>query len=103
MVRPARHLHLLQNEWTTAVAIHSSWSGDFYTILNGGLSGKAVLTLVENPMMRWIWLGGICAVLGAVIGIWPGGTRRPGAVILAKGESAAADLEVRGDRQQCAA
>ncbi len=35
-LRPARHLHLLQNEWTTEVAIHSTWAGDFYTILNSG-------------------------------------------------------------------
>ena len=50
VVKPARHLHWLQNEWTTAVAIHSTWSGDFYTILNGSLGGgKVDLTLVENP------------------------------------------------------
>lgn len=104
IVRPARHLHRLQNEWTTAVAIHSTWSGDFYTILNGGqLGGKVDLTLVENPMMRWMWLGGICAVLGAVIGIWPGGARRPATGILADGEGAARNLEVRGDRQRRAA
>jgi cytochrome c-type biogenesis protein CcmF len=83
IVRPARHLHLLQNEWTTAVAIHSSWSGDFYVILNGGRgNGKVDLTLVENPMMRWLWFGGICAILAAVVAIWPGGTRRSAAGIL---------------------
>ena len=71
-VRPARHFHLLQKEWTTEVAIHSTWSGDFYTILNGGLGGgQAALTLVENPMMRWLWLGGIIAILGSAIAIWP--------------------------------
>jgi cytochrome c-type biogenesis protein CcmF len=104
IVRPARQLHRLQREWTTAVAIHSTWSGDFYTILNGGLhGGKAALTLVENPMMRWIWLGGTCAVLGAAIGIWPAGTRRPTADILGDGECAARNLDVRGDRQRRAA
>jgi cytochrome c-type biogenesis protein CcmF len=104
IVRPARHLHRLQNEWTTAVAIHSTWGSDFYTILNGGLGGgKAALTLVENPMMRWIWLGGICAVLGAGIGIWPGGTRGLAAGTLADGERAARDLDGRRDRQRRAA
>ena len=34
-LRPAQHLHRPQNEWTTEVAIHSTWSGDFYTILHG--------------------------------------------------------------------
>jgi cytochrome c-type biogenesis protein CcmF len=103
IVRPARHLHLLQNEWTTAVAIHSTWGGDFYTILNGGIQGKATLTLVENPMMRWIWFGGICAVLGAVIGIWPGGTRRSAMGARATGPSAAPNLEAGHVHQRRAA
>jgi cytochrome c-type biogenesis protein CcmF len=71
-LRPARHLHLLQNEWTTEVAIHSTWRGDFYTVLNAGLGdGRIALTLVNNPMMRWIWFGGIWTTFSAIIAIWP--------------------------------
>jgi cytochrome c-type biogenesis protein CcmF len=71
-LRPARHLHLLQNEWTTEVAIHSTWRGDFYTVLNAGLGdGRIALTLVHNPMMRWIWFGGIWTTFSAIIAIWP--------------------------------
>ena len=32
---PARHFHRQQNQWTTEVAIHSTWSRDLYTILHG--------------------------------------------------------------------
>jgi cytochrome c-type biogenesis protein CcmF len=72
-LRPARHLHLLQNEWTTEVAIHSTWRGDFYTILNAGLGeGRVAITLVNNPMMRWIWLGGFVTTIGAIVAGWPG-------------------------------
>jgi cytochrome c-type biogenesis protein CcmF len=71
-LRPGRHLHLLQNEWTTEVAIHSTWSGDFYTILHAGLGdGQVSLTFVDNPMMRWIWFGGYVSLFGAVVAIWP--------------------------------
>jgi cytochrome c-type biogenesis protein CcmF len=74
-LRPARHLHLLQNEWTTEVAIHSTWRGDFYTVLNAGLGeGRVALTLVNNPMIRWIWAGGVLTTLSAMVAIWP--TRR---------------------------
>jgi cytochrome c-type biogenesis protein CcmF len=104
IVKPARHLHLLQNEWTTAVAIHSTWTGDFYTILNGGApGGRVALTLVENPMMRWIWLGGSCAVVGAAIGIWPGGRRRPATGIQADGEGAEQTPDRLSDRRRRAA
>ena len=76
-LRPARHLHRLQNEWTTEVAIQSTWDGDFYTILNAGLGdGKVALTFVENPMIGWIWAGGLIASLGALGAMWPGRRRR---------------------------
>ena len=72
MLRPARHFHLLQSEWTTEVAIHATWGGDFYTILNAGLgNGKVALTFVENPMMCWLWLGGLVVCLGTLTALWP--------------------------------
>jgi cytochrome c-type biogenesis protein CcmF len=72
VLMPARHFHLLQEQWTTEVAIHSTWSGDFYTILNAGLGeGRVVVTLIENPMMRWIWLSGWIAGSGAIVAAWP--------------------------------
>jgi cytochrome c-type biogenesis protein CcmF len=71
-LRPARHFYLLQKEWTTEVDIHSTWSGDFYTVLHAGLGdGRVVLTFVDNPMMRWIWVGGIVITLGVLAAIWP--------------------------------
>jgi cytochrome c-type biogenesis protein CcmF len=76
-LRPARHLHLLQNEWTTEVAIQSSWRGDLYSVLNAGLGeGRIALTLVSNPMMRWIWMGGLVTTVSAVIAIWPSSRSR---------------------------
>jgi cytochrome c-type biogenesis protein CcmF len=76
-LRPARHLHLLQNEWTTEVAIHSSWSGDFYTVLHAGLGGGRVsLSLVDNPMIGWIWFGGIWTAASAVVAALPSPFRR---------------------------
>jgi cytochrome c-type biogenesis protein CcmF len=76
-LRPARHLHLLQNEWTTEVAIQSSWSGDFYTVLHAGLGdGRVSMTLVHNPMIRWIWAGGILVTVSAVVAALPATFRR---------------------------
>jgi cytochrome c-type biogenesis protein CcmF len=81
-LRPARHLYLLQNEWTTEVAIHSTWRGDFYTVLHAGLGdGRVALTLVNNPMMRWIWMGGLVTTLSAVVAIWPSRRRRKTAIV----------------------
>ncbi len=69
---PAQHLHRLQDQWTTEVAIHSTWGGDFYTILHNGEERGAVrLTLVDNPLMRCMWFGGWVIVAGTAIRLWP--------------------------------
>ena len=69
---PAQHYHLLQEAWTTEVAIGSSWRGDLYAILHRGEGPDRIrLTLVDNPRMRWLWLGTWVMGLGAVAGLWP--------------------------------
>jgi len=69
---PAQHYHRLQEVWTSEVAIQSTWAGDFYTILHGGTEdGQWYLSLVENPLMRWLWLGGVVMVVGTAVRLWP--------------------------------
>lgn len=76
VLRPAQHLHRLQDQWTTEVAIHSTWGSDFYTILHDGEGRDAVrLTLVVNPLMRWMWFGGWVIGLGTLIRLWPSWNR----------------------------
>jgi len=99
-LRPAQHLHKLQNQWITEVAIDSAWLGDFYAILHNGEPGDAVrLTLVENPLMRCIWLGGIVMALGALAALWP--TRRHNGN--AKAARASLAATVRSTRQHALA
>jgi cytochrome c-type biogenesis protein CcmF len=69
---PARHFYPLQRTWTTQVAIHADWAGDFYTILHDSNGqGRASLTLLVNPLMRWMWLSGGVALLGTLVTLWP--------------------------------
>jgi cytochrome c-type biogenesis protein CcmF len=102
-LRPARHLHLLQNEWTTEAAIHSTWRGDFFTVLNAGLGdGRVALTLVHNPMIRWIWTGGIVATVSAIVAMWPS-RRNRGAVAPPSVRPTALALEYDNDIRQARA
>lgn len=84
-LRPARHLHVLQDQWTTEVDIHSAWHGDFYTILHAGLGeGRVALTFVDNPLIGWIWYGGFLTVAATLVAAWPQRRRRsanPSAVL----------------------
>lgn len=82
-LRPAQHFHIHQQQWTTEVAIHSDWSGDLYTILHtGDNQGRARLTLVQNPMMRWLWVGGWIMGVGALARLWPAKSRLGGSAVL---------------------
>jgi hypothetical protein len=34
-----------------------------------------VVTLIDNPMIGWIWGGGAVATVAAIVAIWPGSRR----------------------------
>ncbi len=69
---PAQNLYRPQNQWGTKVAIHSTFVGDFYVIMHGGSDTKKIhLTLIDHPLIRWLWLGGWIGLLGVVIAVWP--------------------------------
>jgi cytochrome c-type biogenesis protein CcmF len=74
---PAQHLHLPQNEWSTEVAIHSTWARDLYAILHSGKGREQIsLTFIENPLMRWLWASGWVAGAGVLLALWPVGRQR---------------------------
>ncbi len=76
-VLPAQEYYFLQNEWRTKVAVHSTWSSDFYAILHSGQGQDRIqLTVVENPLMRWLWLSGGIVLAAAVPWFWPRAERR---------------------------
>jgi len=71
---PAQHFYRLQGHWASRVAIHGTWTRDFYAILHRGEGSDRIhVTLIENPLMRWIWLGGGAMTAGALLGLVPAG------------------------------
>ena len=76
-LRPAQILYRPQNQWGTKVAIHSTFGGDFYVIMHGGSQAKQIhLTLIDHPLMCWLWMGGWIALGGVVIAMLPKRQRR---------------------------
>jgi cytochrome c-type biogenesis protein CcmF len=56
----------------TSVGIRTSPIDDLYVVLAGWEDdGSASLLVFVNPMVIWIWLGGIVAVAGGLIAMWP--------------------------------
>lgn len=81
VILPAQHFHFLQQQWTTEVAVHSAWRGDLYAIFDVGSDDDTVsVTLIDNPMMRWLWFGGWIMGFGGLIRLWPVGRRTASAL-----------------------
>ncbi len=60
----------------TEVALRSTFKDDLYIILmNRGTDGSATFRVIINPLVSWIWAGGIVLALGAIVTMWPGGRK----------------------------
>ena len=55
----------------TEVAILSSFTHDLYVILSNFQDGSASFRVLINPMISWIWAGGVVLLLGAIVTMWP--------------------------------
>jgi cytochrome c-type biogenesis protein CcmF len=62
-------------EPSTEVGIRSDMREDLYTVLAGVVNGteQAVYRFTINPLVWWVWYGGMIIALGGVIVMWPGG------------------------------
>ena len=60
----------------TEVALRSTFTDDLYIILMSFTDdGSATLRVILNPLVSWIWAGGVVLVLGAVITMLPSGRK----------------------------
>ena len=61
----------------TEVALRSTFRDDLYLILSEvGESGKVNIRALLNPMVNWIWAGGLVIVFGAAVTMWPNRKRK---------------------------
>jgi cytochrome c-type biogenesis protein CcmF len=62
-------------EPSTEVAIRSNFQEDVYIVFAGAVNGteEAVYRFNVNPLVWWVWFGGLVLALGGLITMWPGG------------------------------
>jgi len=60
---------------STEVGIRSTLQEDLYIVYAGSVEGteEAVYRFTVNPLVLWVWIGGIVLVIGGIITMWPGG------------------------------
>jgi cytochrome c-type biogenesis protein CcmF len=62
-------------EPSTEVGIRSNLQEDLYIVYAGSVEGteEAVYRFNLNPLVWWVWFGGMVLVLGGIVTLWPGG------------------------------
>jgi len=81
-LRPERRFYKASRQPTTEVAIRMRMNEDLYVVFSGmtpqedGQTPRAVISAHLNPLVNWIWLGGLVLVIGTLIALMPS---QPGA------------------------
>jgi len=94
MLFPERRYYTASQVTQTVVALHSSLASDLYIVYSGRNpeDNSPVIHAYLNPLVKWIWLGGLVLVLGTVLALIP--SRQPQIVLHAERESAPAAARV---------
>jgi len=66
---------------STEPSIMSLLREDLYGVLGGVVNGteEAVFRFTINPLVWWVWYGGMIVALGGLVVMWPGGGGSPAA------------------------
>jgi cytochrome c-type biogenesis protein CcmF len=58
---------------TNEISIRMGLSEDLYVVLAGweGTGESASFKVYVNPLMTWMWIGGVVMILGTLLAIWP--------------------------------
>jgi cytochrome c-type biogenesis protein CcmF len=81
-LRPEKRFYKKPKQPTTEVANRSTLREDLYLVLGSYDPQTKLATILAyvNPLVVWIWLGGLVAALGTAIAVWPHAAERRVAV-----------------------
>ncbi len=69
-LRPEKRTYLVQGRPTTEAAIHSTFLGDLYAVIGDPDPGGGFVTrLYFNPLVAWMWAGGLIMVMGGLLSL----------------------------------
>jgi cytochrome c-type biogenesis protein CcmF len=60
---------------STEVGIRSGLREDLYVVYAGSIAGteQSNFAITVNPLVWWVWAGGVILVIGGLLAMWPGG------------------------------
>tara|TARA_B100000686_G_scaffold349311_1_gene442399 strand:+ start:150 stop:2165 length:2016 start_codon:yes stop_codon:yes gene_type:complete len=70
--RPEKEFYKGQKQPVSEVDLMSTWKEDLYVILADFREDEsATIKVYVNPMVSWIWRGGLIIAIGTVVAMWP--------------------------------
>ncbi len=78
-LQPRRNVYFKNPDAPTSeVGLRTTWAEDLYVVLNGWEDGavSASFSIYRNPLMVWLWVGGVVLVIGTLMAMWPHPTAR---------------------------
>lgn len=75
---PEKRLFKASQEMLSHVAIRSTLAEDLYVVLAGEdqATHKAIIQVFINPLVAWVWIGGIVVFLGSLLALIPSRVER---------------------------
>ena len=69
---PQRHFYFASEQPTSEVRRYSTFREDLYMVFSGVTDDeKATVQIYLNPLVRWVWIGGIVMFLGSILTMVP--------------------------------
>jgi cytochrome c-type biogenesis protein CcmF len=75
---PEKRLYKKPQQPTTEVAIRPTLTEDLYLVLGSYDPGSGLVTIQAyvNPLVSWLWIGGVILALGTAVTMWPSAAER---------------------------
>jgi cytochrome c-type biogenesis protein CcmF len=74
-LKPRRDYFVVQQQPVTVPGVHSTPGQDVYVLLVGWDDNGSMATfkIYINPLINWVWAGGLVMILGTLIAAWSSG------------------------------
>jgi cytochrome c-type biogenesis protein CcmF len=81
---PRRDYFVIQEQPVSVPGVYSTPGMDFYVLLAGwnDQGTSATFKIYINPLINWVWVGGIVMILGTIIAAWINPARREATYVL---------------------
>jgi cytochrome c-type biogenesis protein CcmF len=72
-IYPQKHFYIVQQQPTTEVALFSNLREDLYVVLgeHQAETNAATFHIYLNPLVMWVWIGGMVLTIGTIITLLP--------------------------------